>query len=294
MKKNYKIICRLLFLSLTWPLCAVRAQDDSVATKELLSLKYFNDNNSMQYLIVDDKIKKGTKTEPVINRAFQFYLDSVSDQRLIGKTTTDMTGKGKSFIPVSLKEAWDASPNHKFIAVPDDKGTDAANEIEITKAKILIDTSSESGARNMVVRVMKYENNDWLPASDVEIKVGIRRLGGILSAGDEETYTTDSTGTVTVEFKKDSLPGDAAGNIFLAAKVEDNDSYGNLFVERKVPWGIVRNADSNFFDQRKLWSTNFKTPLWLLSMAFFIVGGVWGTIIYLVTRIVKIKKLGTT
>jgi hypothetical protein len=64
----------------------------------------------------------------------------------------------------------------------------------------------------------------------------ISRQASILSAGDEETYTTDSTGTVSAEFKKDSLPGDKQGNIVLAAKVEDNDQYGNLLVEKTVRW----------------------------------------------------------
>jgi hypothetical protein len=119
-------------------------------------------------------------------------------------------------------------------------------------------------------------------------------MGGILPAGDEETYTTDSTGSVTAEFKKDSLPGDEKGNIVLAAKVEDNDLFGNLLVEKKAPWGIATKPDKNFFDQRTLWSTRFRTPIWLLFMAYSIVIGVWGTIIFLVFQIVKIKKLGIT
>ncbi len=32
---------------------------------------------------------------------------------------------------------------------------------------------------------------EWVPAADVDMKVGINRLGGILSAGEEAIYTTD-------------------------------------------------------------------------------------------------------
>ena len=133
---------------------------------------------------------------------------------------------------------------------------------------------------------------DWVPAKDVEMKVGVARSGGILSAGDEETYTTDSTGTVNAEFKKDSLPGDQKGNIALVAKVEDNDQYGNLLVEKTVPWGVALKPEKNFFDQRTLWTAQFRTPLWLMFMAYSIVIGVWGTIIYLISQLFKIKKLG--
>src|SRR5436190_3674815 len=103
------------------------------------------------------------------------------------------------------------------------------------------------------------KGTEWIPAKDVEMKVGISRMGGVLSAGDEATYTTDSSGSVTVEFKKDSLPGDEKGNIILAAKVENNDQYGNLFVEKTVPWGISKKSDNTFFKQRTLWSTRSRT-----------------------------------
>ena len=78
----------------------------------------------------------------------------------------------------------------------------------------------------------------------------------------------------------------------LVAKVEDNEQYGNLIIEKTVPWGIATRVDNSFFNQRTLWSTRFRTPWWLLFMAYSIVIAVWGTIIYLVLQIVKIKKLG--
>jgi hypothetical protein len=153
-----------------------------------------------------------------------------------------------------------------------------------------MDTSSTDGTKNISVAVMKYENNSWMPVKDAEVKIGIQRLGGILPAGDEENYTTDSTGIVNGEFKKDSLPGNEQGDLVLVARVEDNDELGNLIVEKQVRWGIATTTDNSFFNQRALWSTRFRTPLWLLFMAYTIVIGVWGTIIYLVMQLVKIKN----
>ena len=174
--------------------------------------------------------------------------------------TTDKNGKAKSFLPPSLKAAWEASPLHKFIAVATGKEEETTAELEIIKSKIKIDTAIEEGTRRITVQVMKYENSEWVPANEVEMKVGIQRLGGILSAGDEETYTTDSSGTVNVELTKDSLPGDEKGNMVLVAKVEDNDQYGNLLVQKTVPWGVALKTDKSFFDQRTLWTTRFRTP----------------------------------
>ena len=172
----------------------VIAQKDSVVSKEIVSLKYFNENASMQYLVLENKLKTGQKIEPVRNKTFQLFLDSIAASNNIGSITTGNDGKAKSFLPPELKGSWEASAQHKFLAVEVGKEDEIAAELEIIKAKINIDTMSDAETRSIVVQVMKYENNEWIPASDVEMKVGIQRLGGILSAGDAETYTTDSSG----------------------------------------------------------------------------------------------------
>src|SRR5674476_197241 len=84
-----------------------------------------------------------------------------------------------------------------------------------------VKTDEEGKAKAFIPPALK---NAWeaspkhtfiVKAGDVEMRVGIKRMVGILSAGDEATYTTDSTGSVTVELKKDSMPGDLKGNIVL-------------------------------------------------------------------------------
>ena len=190
---------------------------------------------------------------------------------------------------------WNASSDHIFIGIAEanKEFEETKAETPITKTKINIDTSSDVGTRNIIVAVSALKNGEWTPVKDVEMKVGIGRLdGSILSAGDEATYTTDSTGSATVELKKDSLPGDEKGNIVLAAKVEDNDQYGNLLVEKTTPWGVALKPEKNFFNQRTLWSTRFRTPIWLLLMAYSIIITVWGVLLYLVIQVVRIRKLG--
>ena len=87
------------------------------------------------------------------------------------------------------------------------------------------------------------------------------------------------------------MPGDEKGNLILVARVEDNDSYGNLVVERSVPWGVAVKAEQNFW-HRTLWSTGNRAPIWLLFIALAIIIGVWGSIIYLVKQLFKVKKMG--
>lgn len=288
MKRNKYILLLLPFLCLMISGKAA-AQEDSVVAKELVRLKYFNDNNSVQYLLLENSLKTGKKIEPLKDKIFQVYLDSNKAENLIAEVKTDKTGKAKTFLPVSLKTIWEETHLHKFIAVP--AGKEDITELEIAKAKMLIDTASEQEGRSIIVQVQKYENGEWLPANEVEMRVGVHRLGGILSANEDATFTTDSSGIIKVDFKRDSLPGGQKGNIVLIAKVEDNDQYGNLMIEKTVPWGVALKQGSNFFSHRSLWSTRFKTPVWLLFMAYSIIIGVWGTIFYLVIQLIKIKKL---
>ena len=283
----------LLITVLTVPYLNAIAQPDTLPPKEIIKLHYFNDNNRLQYLLLESMLKKGKKLEPIANKPFKLFLDVEQPQNLVANISTDQNGRAKAFIPVELKAMWDSSCTHTFIVASTEKdGAGTSSEFTVTRSKISLDTSSADGVRNISVQVMKEKDGQWVPVKDVEMKIGVQRLGGILSAADDETYTTDSTGTVTTEFKKDSLPGDQHGELLLVAKVDDNDELGSLIIEKKAPWGVVVNSGNNFFDQRTLWSTRFRTPFWLLVMAYSIVIAVWGTIVYLIIQIVRIKKLG--
>lgn len=290
MKKLLRICSKLLLGLGVLAVSYTCSAQDSAAASTSVNLRYFILNNNIHYLVAETRIKEGKKFKPVPRQKLEVYLDTTGEENLVMKAITDENGKAKMIIPPALQRRWLSSPKHTFISVLNAEPAEDGVTIEVTRAKVMIDTATVDGIRSVTASVKYLEGEEWLPAADVEMKVGVARSGGILSSGDELTYTTDSTGTVVVEFNKDSLPGDQQGNLKLVAKVEDNDQYGNLLVEKTVPWGLAFKPDRSFFNQRALWST--KTPLWLLFMACSIVIGVWATIIYLLWQIYKIKRLG--
>lgn len=298
-KNKNKIVVAALALLVVAPLGAI-AQDstkiaqDSTKKELVVNIGFFMNATKITWLMVNAKTKIDKKFHPVKDVTISLYLDKDSAANLVGKVTTDENGVAKAIIPPALKAVWQESPTHTFIGITEANKEfgETKAEATVTKTRITIDTIAGTGTRTIKVGVTAFNGNEWVPAKGVEMKVGVARLGGILAAGDEATYTTDSTGTVTAEFKKDSLPGDAKGDIVLVAKLEENDLYGNLLVEKSVPWGVATKQDNTFFDQRTLWSTRFRTPFWLLFMAYSIVIGVWGTIIYLIIQIFKIKQIG--
>jgi hypothetical protein len=297
MKDPYNIRSLFLFFCLLAVSYNVAAQNDSTKPELSVAIHHLVVNNKFQYLMIETKTKMNNKWQPLKKQVLQLYLDSSKSENLINKVMTDSNGRAKALIPPRLKTLWDGNATHKFIVVTEGtfKEEETTTESEITKGKILIDTSNSDGTRSVVVQVMKSESGNWVPVKDVEVKIGVMRLGGDLRIGDEETYTTDSLGQASGEFKLDSLPGDSKGSLILIAKVEDNDQLGSLSIEKIVPWGKMSKpvGHSDFgFGQRSLWAARGKAPIWLMVMAYSIIAGVWTVIFYLVFRLVRIKQLG--
>lgn len=282
---------RLVMLSALLLTSFIAWSQDSLKNELLVDVMYHMTPDRVPYLLINTKTKVGKRFLPAAGIPVTVYLDSVPV--ILGKTVTGERGIARINFPASVKSAWDAVATHTFIAV-----TEATKEFDqvtaetsITKTKILIDTVPDAETRSVRVRVMELKNNEWLAARDVELKLGVKRLGAELPISEEESYTTDSTGEVIAGFDRALLPGDTSGNLILVARVEDNELYGTLLADAAVPWGIAPKV-TNTFNERTLWATRDKAPIWLLAAAAFIVVIVWGTIVFLVLQIVKIRKLG--
>ncbi len=195
-----------------------------------LGVNYFAANNTIPYVLVRAKSKIDGKFKPVANIAVAVYLDTTSAATLIGKVLTNNKGEAVTLIPPSLKAKWQQSKKHSFYAVFDgNKQYDAnSGDVSVGKAKIVIDTSAD---RKITATVLALKDSTWQPVAGAELKIGIRRLDGDLSINETATFTTDSTGQTTADFKRDSIPGDTKGNIVLVAKMEDNEQYGNISTE---------------------------------------------------------------
>ncbi len=266
---------------------------DSVESKTTLNISYFLSTNNVPYISINVKKKTGRKIETMKDIPVNVYFSDAKANNLLGKTITGISGEGRVGFPASFKSTWDSLNEFKFLATSDPiRGIEPLSaDITIKKAILVIDTANADGVRTVTAQLKEKKGNDWVAVPAVEMKLAIDRSLGSLSVGDAETYTSDSTGKASAEFKKDSIPGDEKGNIILVARVEDNDSYGNLVVEKTVSWGKASIAQKGFW-RRTLWSTGNRAPLWLLGLAFSIIAGVWGVIFYLVRQLFKLRKMG--
>ena len=276
---------------------ASMAQTDTTKkpTREsLLYLKYHMKDNKVPYLAVQTKNKLENAFTNAANVHVSIYVDAdKSKDALVGEVVTDEKGNAIVGIPPSLATVWDHHPNHTFYAHTEATSTfDAVSkEVTIKLARLQLDTVTTADGKSVAVTLQKNENGSWDAMPEVDVKVGIKRYGGILNVGDEDTYPTDSAGSVHAEFLKANLPGDDQGRLQLVALVDDNDEVGTLETSVTVPWGVAHEFKTDF-GKRSLWSTPRNAPIWLTAMAWFCIIAVWSVIIYLITRIIAIWKLG--
>ncbi len=255
-----------------------------------LTINYFNDNNKVPYLLVKAKTKVDGKFKNVAGIPIKLNLGKDSAGTLIANVLTNERGEATTLIPSTLKNEWNNSVNHTFLATfSGNKKYDATTgDLTVGKAKILVDASND---KKITATFLEMKTNTWEPVKGVDVVIAVKRLGGDLNVNETATFATDSTGKATAEFKRDTIPGDAIGNITLVAKVIDNDQYGNLLIEKQVPWGAKFTA-VNDFNKRTLFATGDKAPIWLLLISLSIIIAVWFTLIKLVLNIFKIRQLG--
>jgi len=286
MKKHSNII----FTAILLQLLAITAFAQKEKNDLSLSISYFNSNNHIQYLVAHAKSKIDGKFQMIPGINLNFYIASEDAVNLLGKGVTNEKGDALVFIPSTAKDEWNKSPKVNFIVVSQKTKDfdEAKGTVEITKAKIQIDTLAD---RKITATLMELKDTVWTPVKAVDVKLAIKRLDADLNIAETPTYATDSLGVASGDFKRDSLPGDIKGNLTLIAKIEDNDLYGNLSSEKIVPWGKSMNYYTQF-DRRTLFARRGKSPIWLELLAYSIVVAVWGILIYLVGQIKKLKKLG--
>ena len=257
----------------------------------ILGLTYCNNNNMLQYLKANTKAKINGKFQQVAGIHLSFYITAEDPANLLGKAVSNDKGIAILFIPPSAKSTWNKSPKQSFLVVSDSsKVYDGVHtNFDLTKSRIQIDTLPH---RKINATFSELSDSGWMPVKGVDMKVTVKRLGGDLNVNETPTYTTDSLGLASADFKLDKMPGDSIGNLVIIAEVDDNDIYGNLTTEKSVPWGESSKYVSAF-NQRSLFARRGWSPLWLEWMAYSIIAAVWLVLLYLFIQIRKLKKLGT-
>jgi hypothetical protein len=285
--RKYLVILVLIFLS-----ASIAMPQEKAAVR--VDLSFHQLNNGPPTLTALIRTREDRRYQPVENVKVKFYHSEMDELNLLGSLATDSDGKANLQPGKEFNSLWDTTSFFTFIAsVTDDPNfEDNDDNIEITKAKITIELL-EGEEKEVKVQINKYlEDGTIEPAQEVFVKLQVKRTFGTLSIG-EDTYETDDEGVFTASFPED-IPGGPDGILTIMAFVEDDDNLGNLKMEKEAQWGTIVSESDDSFGGRSLWAARDKAPIWLLVFPNLIIISIWGTMIYLVMLIFKIKKIGKT
>ena len=85
-----------------------------------------------------------------------------------------------------------------------------------------------------------------------------------------------------------TLPGDADGHLTIVAKIEDNETYGNVEVSSGINWG--KPLPPMKIVKRGLGDTD--APLWMVYTLIVLLSLVWFHYMYIIFTIFRIRFLG--
>src|SRR6187551_2522968 len=103
-------------------------------------------------------------------------------------------------------------------------------------AKITISLSDQDSVKSVVAKVTNADT----AVSGVDVHFFVKKSFGLLPLEGDFT-TTDESGEASVVFPAD-LPGDLGGNVIIMAKVEENETVGNVEAMQTIKWGVPIKA----------------------------------------------------
>ncbi len=159
-----------------------------------------------------------------------------------------------------------------------------AEELSIKRAILTLAPVKEDSLLKVQVKLAETGRNPEIPVAEASISVYVKRMFLPLKVGEG---TTDENGESVIEIPG-NLPGDAGGNLFLLARLEDSEEYGNLEASGTAEkWGVPV-SDQRQEQPRALWSSN--PPLWMLITFIILMAVVWGHYVVIVYQLFRLRK----
>ena len=159
----------------------------------------------------------------------------------------------------------------------------AEEMIVVKRGRLEIVPVKEDSLLTVKVKLFDLSTGTGMPVDSTTLGVYVKRLFSALKLGEGET---DATGETTVEIPN-NLPGDAKGNLTLLARLDENETYGNLEASVIQQWGMPISDEIKELP-RALWSSH--PPIWMLITFIILVTAVWGHYIVIIFELFRLRK----
>jgi hypothetical protein len=279
--KNRRLQMKMIMVLLLIPFFTMQLFSQKKVTPRL-DFTYLKKNDGSRLLKAHLYILQNKITSPINGEIISFSVGC--NFNLINITTN---GEGIAYLIIDKKTSLKA--NSEGIAKLSAKyaGKDTidsiSSEIMVKDAFINLKLEEVDSVRTIMAQLTTLSSkSDTIPVNGIVIGFYVPRMFSFLKIGEE---TTDDEGKVTLEFPND-LPGNSDSTITVYARLDDNEVYSNVEVNKIARWGVPiihRIPESH----RTLWTEI--APLWMIVTLSIMLLGVWGHYIYVIIQLFLIK-----
>lgn len=262
------------------------SQDDKIGAR--LTVEYVKVVNENSFLKLSAIFKGADGYEPCQNLNFTIYKIEVDEEDSelnsevkIGEAMTNYDGKATFIVPEEF-----ISVTNEFVVRIEDNELYEDDEESITVANANMEASivEMDSVYHIQARLFTLENE---PIAEEEIKVGLKRLFGSLTVGEEDSYTTDEDGSILVPIQEGFTGID--GKLTFEIVLKESEAFGTIIAYIDSDIGVPIKDESTF-NQRTMWSPPNKTPLFLWIVPNIMLVGIWSILLFLVINLFKIYK----
>ncbi len=123
---------------------------------------------------------------------------------------------------------------------------------------------------------------DGKPLANAKVGIFVKRTFGDLKLGED---TTLDDGKAEVPFPSD-LPGGTTGTLDVIARVIEPEQYASASIEKSMPGAVVVTVKDDPYP-RAIWAP--RAPLPLILTFVVLLSGVWGTYMFVIIQLRKIR-----
>jgi molybdopterin-containing oxidoreductase family membrane subunit len=261
-----------------------RAQDEN-KIHTVLKLEYFH-IDSAQELTATLRAKVEGRYLPLKGMEIDFKFIRDKEEKSMGTGLTDEQGKVTLPLPEEILATKGDKGIYSFAVSFSGKDNYDKSSGSASMKPLRMEISFFQKGQEKMIDLKAFETGkkeEWVPVDKLDIKFYVPRTFSFLKFG----QGTITNGLTSMEFPT-TIPGNQMGYLTVVAKVEENETYGNVSVSGIINWG--KPLIPVKIVKRGLGDTD--APLWMVYTLIVLLSLVWFHYMYVIFTVFRIRHLG--